>query len=200
MLLVRAMTTLRHLFACALFAPAVACGTTVTETEEASSEPDPTPVVTEPSGCQPTAFDGGLEIGTGETCFTSVAANGNIALIAGGQGGYHMWIALRCRHCAGAQLVRYGVIDDSTGAWVMGDHQQEMVDMLGTGDYFEIAGIQAPMPGDSFSEDTKYLGATLRLWIEMNVAGETVEREVTVVADHIEYWWPPCENEDECFG
>jgi hypothetical protein len=207
------MTMLRTLLAAALIASGTVCGGCATDVTDESSasdpdnpnpspspnpNPNPTPEI---SGCTATAWDGQIQIGGGESCFEEVIDGGGHPLIAGGQGGYHVWMALRCRDCAGAQLLSYGVQNVDTGEWLMGQSQQQMVDMLVTGDYFETGGLQAPMPGDSWNEEgNAYLGQSFRLWIQADIAGQIYEESVVVVLDSIDYWWPPCDEDEECFG
>ena len=206
------------LFACLSSLIFLACQQQVTQEDggspsdpdpstEPSDPPSPTPVpkpTEHPAGCDADAsWSGDVALGTGEHCFQPLSDGSSIALIAGPQGGYHLWIALRCSDCSLSETVEFSVLDDSGEPVQL--LQKQVAELWDFGAYGEGAGLQALMPGFSFETENRipdYMGQAFTLWLK--VGG--VEREVTVVVDSLDEWWgEPCEEEggapgEECFG
>jgi len=155
---------------------------------------DPQP---DPQACSSQPWSGGFEIGTGEECFEAVTNKQSIPLIAGPQGGFHIWFGVRCANCDETQLLSYGVKDAETGAFVMVDAFETMIHLEPADGYRHKAGIQAYMPGVSWEGDPEYLGKSFVLWMQASVDGQIVEDEVTVVVDSVKYWSPPCDPNQE---
>lgn len=167
-----------------------------TQVEMGSSSQGPGP---QPSGCQAASWAGALEAGGGQSCFASLAEGQSIALIAGPQGGYHVWVGLRCRGCASSGWVDFGVQDMETGEPLA--MQQQNLPLSSNGDYLEIAAVPAYMPGDSWEgSDPAYLGHGVRIWVELDIGSERVTDDVVVTLDRVEYWSPPCDDPSGCNG
>jgi len=152
---------------------------------------------TEPPGpqapvCEPESWDGALQVGGGEDCFEGLSTGEIVPLIAGPQGGFHVWLAVRCRGCEPGATVAYAV-KDAAGDFMMGQSQQGVVEMQDADDYRHGAGIQAMMPGDGFTTPT-YLRDAFALWVEMNIDGQVVSDEVAIIIDGIERMRSNCSD------
>jgi len=185
------------------------CVTDVIDSEETTENntnddpnvnPDPNP---NPNSCA-AGWDGSFEVGAGEDCFSSLDDGQNVALMAGPQGGFHIWVSVRCRDCARDQLLRYGVQNVETGEWAWGEPQEHLVTMDKLDSYKQAAGLTAFMPGDSWSgEAPDVLGKRFLIVAEVAAGGEVYTDEVIVVPDRVEYWdGPPCEESygEGCLG
>src|SRR5262245_15487600 len=74
-----------------------------------------------PPACAPPAAAPAFGVGTGEVCYEAVSAGDVVPLMNGPQGGYHVWLGIGCTgDCGGATILRYGVQDQATGAYVLG--------------------------------------------------------------------------------
>ncbi len=151
----------------------------------------------DPLACPSQPWSGGFEVGTGEECFEAVTSKQSVPLIAGPQGGFHIWFGLRCTNCEDTQLLSYGVKDAETGAFVSVDSFTTMIHLDKADGYRQAAGILAYMPGVAWEGEPDYLGSTFVLWLQATVDGQLVEDEVTVVVDSLQYWSPPCDPDQE---
>jgi hypothetical protein len=138
----------------------------------------------QPQACAADSWDGSLQIGGGEACFVALQQGQTVPLIAGPQGGFHLWMGIRCRNCGQNQVVTFGV-KDVDGNFTVGQSLSASLTLDEVGDYRHTAGVQAAMPGDGFA-DPAYLGDSFTIWLEMQIDGQTVSDEVTVVVDGIE--------------
>ncbi|WP_437911314.1 hypothetical protein WME73_26235 [Sorangium sp. So ce302] len=88
-----------------------------------------------------------FEIGTGETCFESIEEGATLPVMAGPQGGYHLWFAVGCSDCGTRVRVRYSVKDPATGdMFPPGVPQEGMVELL-PGEFPHAFGLIAFLPG-----------------------------------------------------
>lgn len=105
-----------------------------------------------------------LEVGTGQTSFEPLAAGDPIELVAGPQGGYHVFLALRCAGCASPVTVRYGANDATSGELLTFDDLQRTVtlhDVDGLGEYAPLVGfLRSTRPAD-------YVDRAVVLWAEI---------------------------------
>jgi hypothetical protein len=110
-----------------------------------SSQPD-----AEPFECTPPEGAQTFEAGTGEFCFQRVTPSERVDLMAGPQGGYHLWLAVGCADCGDSMKVRTQVFD-ATGAVLEGTHlREQFVELVGDA-WPQHAGIQIAMPGGEWA-------------------------------------------------
>lgn len=144
---------------------------------------------------------GVFEIGTGEECFSRLAANDEIPLINGPQGGYHVWLAVGCKDCGeGSVELRYGVRDPATQMPLAGTGElQEVVPLAGEG-FRQAAGIIVYMPGLSWDPEIDpppAKGTHVVLWVEASSGGQLLHSaEVEVVIGDVQHW-DPCEDDPD---
>jgi hypothetical protein len=136
-----------------------------------------------------------FEVGTGEKCFTRLSAGGDIPLMNGPQGGYHLWVAVGCSDCASPTHIRWGARDPLTGGVFPGTGDSEAMFELDGAAWKQSAGIFLYMPGLSW--DPEYSpppakDAPIVIWSEV-VEGTIVKHasEVEVkIGDTVP--WDPC--------
>jgi hypothetical protein len=156
-------------------------------------------------GCDPPANAGAFEAGTGEMCFERIEPEGSVPLMAGPQGGYHLWLAIGCTDCGPDVRVRATVSDASTGEEISStEHFAELVG----GEWPQLPGIQISMPGSSWGgeeeEDARVPeGTALTMRVEaVSDEGDAILHEVEipfVLGDTVS--WDPCETNpgsDQC--
>lgn len=184
-----------------------ACASASPEPTEPIDPPAPTPTPPAPGACVTPQGAGDFAIGTGEECFEPLGDAHVVPLVAGPQGGYHVWISLGCRDCAGAAAVRYGT-KDASGAWVASDGPLmfALQEGLPTVDQWgSLAGIQGYMPGlswDPEAEPAPQKGDTFTVYVAVVDAdlAPLHEAEVEITIGDTVYW-DPCEDDPEqCFG
>lgn len=170
----------------------MACGGGI-DAESAADDPDP-----ENPDCAAPAWpgDAAFEVGTGASCFSPLADGAQVPLIGGPQGGYHLWLGVRCRGCERNESVTYGVRDPETGDFLWGASQGGYLTFDDAGDYRQVAGLTALVPGDEWSEEpgvgTDFVGQDLALFAEVTLAGVAHSSEVTVHVGSIEYQASSC--------
>lgn len=120
-----------------------------------------------------------FQVGSGEDEFEDVD-EGEVDIETGGQGGYHIWISIRCSECAPTGVVRFGVTDVETGALVTAEGLTQAVDMVTEDEWRQAAGMRAFLAYDGSELD----GREVRLWAELDDdAGRTWKDEVVATAD-----------------
>ena len=150
--------------------------------------------------CAPPKNASIFEIGTGEDCFSRVAANEEVPLMSGPQGGYHVWLAIGCQDCKNPVHLKYGAFDPATGLPLPDTWDLEaMVPLEGVG-WPQAAGLAVNMPGipwDPEAHPPLAKGTHVVLWAKA-YDGEKIihEGEIEVVIGDIEQW-DPCAEDPE---
>lgn len=122
-----------------------------------------------------------FEVGSGESCFSALAASGGqVHLITGPQGGHHLWLSVRCKSCDSSLALYFGVIDPATGLSVTAEPKDGLVVeaslQKGADGYEVLAGQRAFMPDD----EAAVVGKTFKLWAAVNGSMPRDERLVVV--------------------
>lgn len=143
---------------------------------------------------------GAFELGTGELCFERLSAGQTLPVIAGPQGGYHLWAAALCADCGPQTVISYATRDFATHAELSYENSAVVTPLGPAG---RIVGLQAPLPGAPWDPDTVLpKGTHVLLWIgERDAAGNLLrEAEIEVVLGEEVYWDPCATDPDQCFG
>ena len=145
-----------------------------------------------PEDCEPPPGAESFEVGTGETCFERVSGGASVPLIAGPQGGYHVWLALGCADCGEKAHIRARVFA-ADGVEMVDLAIEQVVDLAGDA-WPQHAGIQLGMPGGEFDEASAPLpkGTELRVSVEtIGTDGQPVHaRELSFVLGETVEWEP----------
>ncbi len=143
---------------------------------------------------------GAFELGTGELCFERLSAGQTIPVIAGPQGGYHLWTAVLCADCGSQTVISYATRDVATHAELSWENSSVVAPLGPAG---RIVGLQAPLPGAPWDPATVLpKGSHVLLWVgERDAAGNLLrETEIEVVLGDEVYWDPCATDPDQCFG
>lgn len=175
----RAARLLQALSIAALLGVAGCSGEVVTAP---GGEPEPTNP-TEPT--EPAEAD--VQVGSGSGAFQELGAGAEIAVVAGGQGGYHIWISARCEDCGPEVTLRYGVEDAQTGALLSFDGLESSAQLMEAGGWREVVGLTGFLSGYTSDE---YLGRRVRLWATIVDAetGEELDAEAEATVTSVEYY------------
>jgi hypothetical protein len=153
------------------------------------------PTCADPEG--PQAF----EVGSGATCFERLTSGQTVPVMAGPQGGYHIWLGVGCAECGNQAILRYGVKDPATHDWYAGTHENDAVVPLDADGWHQTAGLQAFLPGIAWQMGSELpKGTHVILYAAVLDAGMTIqhEGEVEVVLGDTESWSPPCDSSSNC--
>lgn len=165
---------------------------TSTETTTTTSSTTTTTAVV----CTQPADVGAYDVGTGEKCFEVVADGGEVPLMSGPQGGYHMWLAVGCDDCENPVHLKYGALDPATNQPLAGTGTQEAMMPLTSDAWPQRAGITVYMPGlswDPANNPPPAKGSQLILWADAYAADGTPQHHgarLVTVGDTLP--WNPC--------
>lgn len=136
-------------------------------------------------------------MGTGELCFERVEVNGTINMMAGPQGGYHLFFGLGCTDCGSSVQLEIQVLDPSTLQPFDGTYlDQTAVNLIDVDGWPQAAGIQVGMPGTQWDTETGALpkGTPIIVKVEVSTMGgdllHTGELSL-VIGDTVD--WSPCD-------
>ena len=90
---------------------------------------------------------GAFEVGTGERAFSELAPDATVPITAGGQGGYHIWVSVRCGTCGPDLAITYGVEDADTGDPITQPGLQTWATLQEQDGWREITGLTAFLSG-----------------------------------------------------
>lgn len=141
-----------------------------------------------PEDCDPPSDPQAFEVGTGELCFTRVQAGETLPLMAGPQGGYHVWLAVGCKDCGEEAHLRMRVFaEDGTE---MSDLATEQFVPLGGDAWPQHAGIQLGMPGFDGESGRLPVGTPLRVQVETvdGSGSATHAGEMSFILGETESW------------
>ncbi len=141
-----------------------------------------------PEDCEPPSDPQAFEIGTGEHCFARVESGATVPLMAGPQGGYHVWLAVGCTDCGAEVRLRERVFAED-GTEMTGLATESYVDLAGDA-WPQHAGIQLGMPGFEDESDRLPVGTPLRVQVEALDQGGSVihTAELSLVLGETEAW------------
>lgn len=151
------------------------------------------------TGCEAPPLPGQFAVGTGEKCFDQLAAQDEIPLMNGPQGGYHLWLSIGCKDCPNPVHLKYGARDPVTQMPFAGTGNFEAMVPLSKQSWPQAAGLVVNMPGlswDPESQPPPAKGTHVVLWAEAYGAGEALlhAAEVEVILGDIESWDPCIED------
>jgi hypothetical protein len=127
-----------------------------------------------------------VEVGSGSGAFQELGPGAVVTLVAGGQGGYHVWISVRCSGCAQSGTVSYGIEDADTGELLSFDGLQQGLDMQEDGPYLEQLGMTGFLSG---YDPSMYDGLRVRLFATIQGDdGRTFDAEAEATISGTEYY------------
>ncbi|WP_437780783.1 hypothetical protein [Sorangium sp. So ce1097] len=144
-----------------------------------------------------------FEIGTGETCFEHIEDGATLPVMAGPQGGYHLWLAVACGDCGESVRLRYSVRDPATGGLFPSGAVQEGVIPLLPGVLPHASGLPTRLPGAIWDPSSVLPeGTRVILAAEArNDDGSTKHAaQVEVILGATEPWGLPCSDVPETCG
>ncbi len=144
-----------------------------------------------------------FELGTGEKCFERIAPGQVLPMMAGPQGGFHLWTAIGCGDCGGEVPVEIGVKDPATATWYAGTAPQKLVIPLDPSGWHQLAGLTSFLPGTTWDPATQLVKGTHVILAAsvLDANGAVVHfAEVEVEIGDIEYWNPPCDPDPATCG
>lgn len=157
-----------------------------------------------PDLCDPPDSPADFEVGTGEKCFERLAAEAEIPLIRGPQGGYHLWLAVGCADCGDKPHLKYGARSSDSEEPLPGTYVADRHVPLEGDSWGQVAGIQLSMPGLSWDEENDpppAKGTRLFLWADVVNGSQVVHHaEVPVVLGDTVYWDNCDDNSEACAG
>jgi len=118
-------------------------------------------------GCGPPAVDcaahpaGHVTVGTGSEAFQPVGADG-VLMVAGPQGGHHIWMGLRCESLGASVTARYGIRREGTSESLSPEGLERQVDLDSAGGFEETGGLYGYL-NDGLDLDS-LIGAEVTLW------------------------------------
>lgn len=131
-------------------------------------------------GCSDPGAEGppSFEIGTGEDSFEALEDGDELAITAGAQGGYHLWLGGRFRGLEGEIVAEFGLRDAGTGESLSYFGQKQHVHPDDEDGWGEFAGLT-----DRFRLDDPgpYVGHEVVVWARLvDETGARLEDNVTV--------------------
>ncbi len=147
--------------------------------------------------CEAPSAPQDFELGTGELCFERVAEDGSINMMAGPQGGFHLFFGLGCADCGSSVQLEIQVLDPSTLQPIEGTYlDQTVVSLVEAEGWPQAAGIQIGMPGTQWDTETGALpkGTPILVKVEASSSGGELlhSGELSlVIGDTLD--WDPCD-------
>ncbi len=135
------------------------------------------------------------EVGTGEKCFQALNDGGELPLIIGPQGGYHVWMAVGCADCSDTVYLKYGILDGETQMPLDGTGNLEAMIELGAEPWPQAAGIIIYMPGLSWNPENDpppAKGKPVVLWADAYNGDELVHQDKVSLTIGDTVYWDPC--------
>ena len=169
----------------------VSLGCDVVVVDDAAEEPAVEQEEQPTSSCAAPAWSGDFEVGTGEPCFLAIEDGAVVPLIGGPQGGYHIWLGVRCRDCGGYETVTFGVLDPATDTFVNGSSQVAVLELEEGAGYSQRGGVVAYVPGYEFDDGpgmgTDFVGQSLALYAEIEVGDAILSSQVNITVGAVDY-------------
>ena len=121
-----------------------------------------------------------------------MTSEGDVQVILGPQGGFHIWLAARCQDCSDQVLMIYGVRGSADGEWLSGMPLRGIVNLEAVDGWLQIVGLYGLLPGSPSTVDYTDLSLVLDLTIEDEE--RVSSRAIPVHVANVEVW--DCEDED----
>lgn len=125
-----------------------------------------------------------------------LATGQTVPVMAGPQGGFHVWAAIGCSDCGLHPTVEYGIKDPATTTWYAGTYPTQLVVDLSGAAWPQRAGLTAFLPGVAYDTKTQLAKGTHVVVSARVIAsdGSTVhQQEFEVVLGDTMQWNPPCD-------
>jgi hypothetical protein len=110
----------------------------------------------------------GFEVGSGETAFEALGPGATVEIIEGSQGGYHIWISIRCGSCGPEVIASYGIDDAETGELLTFQGLQEWVRLEENDGWREAVGMIGFL---TTGDPDRYVGHPVRIWASVETQG-----------------------------
>ncbi len=137
-----------------------------------------------------------MELGTGVDEFTLLEPNDPVTVTLGPQGGFHVWVAVRCVDCSDQVLIEYGARGSADGTWLFGDPLRGIINLESAGGWKSILGLYALLPGEV--GEVEYTGLNLTLEATIEDDERRASRVLPVTVEAIDYWDCPSGDPDSC--
>jgi len=136
-----------------------------------------------------------FEVGGGSSCFERIAPGQTVSpLIQGAQGGYHVWVGVGCSDCPRDVVLRYGLRDPVTHAWVSGTIAEQVLITLEGQQWPQFAGLRAFLPG-TVAKPSSLLSEGTNVLVAASVIaadGTAVhDAEVAIILGEVAKWTQP---------
>lgn len=131
-----------------------------------------------------------LSVGTGEDAYQPVAKGSTIPLMKGPQGGFHLWIALRCDGCKDLAVVEFGARDGASGELLSYPGLQQRVAFPIGGGVDDVSGLVTHVTS---TDPDDYVGRSAVLWASLRADPEEpafAEASADVAIGDVEVWNP----------
>ncbi len=103
--------------------------------------------------------------GTGESAFEPLGPSVVVPLNSGPQGGFHLWVALRCEGCGAEGTISYAVRDAATNELLTYDGIKQIVQFTdATPPWKEAAGIFGYLQSYNAAD---YIGRKVKFWVSV---------------------------------
>lgn len=147
-----------------------------------------------------------FELGTGELCFEPLSEGDALPLMAGPQGGYHVFLSIGCADCGDAVTLTYSLLDPATMAPLERTYpgNQAYAELFEVDDWRQSLGIQIGMPGFQWGDEDPPLAEGTEFVVSVEVTRENEsspihEAELKLVLGPTQNWDPCDANPDgEC--
>lgn len=150
------------------------------------------------SKCGETPDAPAFEIGTGEVCFEPLNDGDLLPVMAGPQGGFHVWVALLCAACPDELHSLVGVKLEGSDDWV-GETGERIIELRSD----QFAGLYALLAGTT-ADPTSVLpeGTNVRVVVRLSsLEGEVLfEGEKHVTLGPTEIWHNVCDPDESTCG
>lgn len=178
--------------AAVLSAMLLACGGD--EPGQAPPEKPPASAV----GCpEDRTCDFDMELGVGLYELEPVAPGDEVVVTLGPQGGFHIWLATRCRGCSDQVLIRYGVRGSADDSWLVGQPLSGIVNLdPAEDDWLQVTGLFGLLPGTPDSID--YVGLSVQLDVTIEDDDRSASRVLPVTVGTVEVWDCPEVDPETC--
>lgn len=151
-----------------------------------------------PSKCGETPDAPDFEMGTGEVCFEPLHDGDILPVMAGPQGGFHVWVALLCAACPDEVHSLVGVKLEGSDAWE-GETGERIIELHSD----QFAGLYALLAGTT-ADPTTVLpeGTDVRVIVQVSsLDGDLLfEGEKHVTLGPTEVWYNICDPDESTCG
>jgi hypothetical protein len=107
----------------------------------------------------------GFEVGGGSSSFRALGPDAMVTVVAGSQGGYHIWLSIRCGGCGPDVIITYGVDDASTGELLTYEGLREWMRLEEKDGWRQAVGLIGVL---SAGDPSIHVGREVRLWASVD--------------------------------